>query len=123
MARVACAEGEQLRLVGLLDRDDQSAASGVLREAFRERLKELGWIEGRNLKIRHIVSDATRMWASAAELVLLGPEVIVAGSAAQARALKESNSEHTHRVRERRRSGCQWISREAQPSGSQCHRV
>jgi putative ABC transport system substrate-binding protein len=47
--------------------------------AFRERLAELGWIEGRNLRIDYRWgADAERGREYAAELVGLGPEVILA---------------------------------------------
>jgi putative ABC transport system substrate-binding protein len=49
-------------------------------EAFKEALAELGWIEGRNLRIdyRPVSSDPDRLRAAVSELVALAPEVIVA---------------------------------------------
>ena len=51
-------------------------------EAFRQGLRELGWIEGRNIAIeyRDAQGKPERLPALAAELVALQPDVIVAGS-------------------------------------------
>jgi putative ABC transport system substrate-binding protein len=48
--------------------------------AFKQRLHELGWIEGRNIRFeyRFTDQDAERIRAGAEELVALGPDVIVA---------------------------------------------
>src|SRR6516162_1312727 len=48
-------------------------------EAFVQRLRQLGWIEGRNVQIdyRWGASDADRIRRSAAELVALAPDVIL----------------------------------------------
>ena len=50
-------------------------------EAFRQGLRELGWIEGRNIAIdyRDAQGKPERLPALAAELVALQPDVIVAG--------------------------------------------
>ena len=51
--------------------------------AFRERLAQLGWIDGRNLRIDYRWgADAKRGRDYAAELVALGPEVILAAGGA-----------------------------------------
>src|SRR5215470_17934279 len=49
-------------------------------EAFRQGLRELGWIEGRNLLIeyRYAEGQADRLPALADELVRLNPDLIVA---------------------------------------------
>jgi putative tryptophan/tyrosine transport system substrate-binding protein len=50
-------------------------------EAFKERLRQLGWIEGQNLRIdiRWNAGDALAR-TYAAQLIGLMPDVIVAGS-------------------------------------------
>jgi putative ABC transport system substrate-binding protein len=50
--------------------------------AFRQALQELGWIEGRNVRIdvRYSGGDAERARASAAELLTLMPDVMLAHS-------------------------------------------
>ena len=69
-------------VIGWLDPYDESdSGSRAYRTALQEALAGLGWIEGRNLKIekRFGAGDANRLRAAAAELVLLAPDVIVAG--------------------------------------------
>ena len=48
--------------------------------AFRQRLQELGWTEGRNVRIdyRWAAADADHSRTYAAELVALAPDVILA---------------------------------------------
>ena len=50
-------------------------------EAFRQGLRELGWVEGRtvSIELRDAQGNAERLPALAAELVALLPDVIVAG--------------------------------------------
>jgi putative ABC transport system substrate-binding protein len=59
-------------------------------DALREGLRELGWVEGQNVVFEYRSSgrQLDQMAAAAAELVRLEPEVIVAGSAAAAMAVK-----------------------------------
>ena len=45
--------------------------------AFRQGLRELGWVDGRNIQIEYRWSSGPRQAAYAAELVAMGPEVIV----------------------------------------------
>jgi putative ABC transport system substrate-binding protein len=61
-------------------------------EAFRERLRELGWVEGRNLVVeyRWTEGDYERLPGIAAEFVRLGVDVIVAVGAAAAQAAKQA---------------------------------
>jgi putative ABC transport system substrate-binding protein len=51
-------------------------------EAFRHHLQELGWIDGRNIKIdlRFGAGDANRMRTYAAELIGMMPDVLAANS-------------------------------------------
>lgn len=60
--------------------------------AFREGLRELGWEEGKNLKIeiRWAAGDAVRARDYAKELVALAPDVILATNTPTARALKQA---------------------------------
>ena len=72
-----------------------SAGSGVLIDAFRQRLEELGWIEDRNLHLdlRWGGGGPEGVHKNAVELVRLSPDVIVApGSAAAGPALKATRS-------------------------------
>jgi putative tryptophan/tyrosine transport system substrate-binding protein len=58
---------------------------------FQRALDDLGWIDGRNVRIdyRFAVSDPDRIRAAAAELVALKPDVLVAQSTPEIRALLE----------------------------------
>ncbi|MFO1304948.1 MAG: ABC transporter substrate-binding protein [Burkholderiales bacterium] len=61
-------------------------------EAFRQRLRELGWDEGRNLRIeyRYAEGKADRLPALAEELVRLKVDVIVAAPTPSAQAAKDA---------------------------------
>ena len=74
-----------MRRMGLLTNLTESDTEGQARNAALLRgLQQLGWIEGRNLRIeqRWSAGNADLMRKNAADLVALAPEVIVvAGSA------------------------------------------
>jgi putative tryptophan/tyrosine transport system substrate-binding protein len=61
-------------------------------EALRQGLRELGYVEGRNIgfEFRYAEGDLARLPALAAELVALQPAVIIAGSAPGALAAREA---------------------------------
>src|SRR5258706_527311 len=58
-------------------------------KAFAQGLRELGWVEGRNLRIdyRWAAGDAERYRKFAAELVALAPDVILCSATSSVRAL------------------------------------
>jgi ABC-type uncharacterized transport system substrate-binding protein len=66
-------------LMGGLPADDPEAQTRIT--AFVQGLARLGWIDGRNIRIdyRFGLGDPERQRKSAAELVLLAPDVILAG--------------------------------------------
>src|SRR5262249_39409217 len=74
---------EPMRRIGVLmnlapdDREGQSRLA-----AFQEGLQQLGWIEGRNVRldIRWAAGDAERFRTYSTELVALAPDVILAAS-------------------------------------------
>ena len=79
------ARGQQaprMRRVGVLMALAQSDPEAQLRpKALEAGLRELGWAEGRNLRLDYRwVPDASRLRAQAAELVGLAPDLIVAVS-------------------------------------------
>jgi putative tryptophan/tyrosine transport system substrate-binding protein len=59
--------------------------------AFQKSLHDLGWTDGRNTRIdyRFVVSDPERIRAAAMELVSLKPDVLVAQSSSETRAVLE----------------------------------
>ena len=79
-------QGERMRRVGVLqgasDTDDPRSQPNAA--AFLQALQQLGWIDGRNVKIdyRWPAGDADKARQFAAELVALAPDVILAFSAA-----------------------------------------
>src|SRR5262249_19986465 len=83
-------QGEQPRRVGILlnaATDDPQFKTWV--EALLESLQQLGWADGRNVKIdyRWGANDADRVRRYAAELVALAPDVIVAHGTSTVRPL------------------------------------
>ena len=85
-------QGERVRRVGLLtgvpDADPEAQARLA---AFRKALQQLGWNEGRNVRIdyRAGADNTDRIRQSAAELVGLAPDVIVATAGAIVGALQQ----------------------------------
>jgi putative tryptophan/tyrosine transport system substrate-binding protein len=83
--------GGQMRSVGVLMSflpNDPAGVEDVA--AFRQRLAELGWIEGQNIRIefRWSGSDVERARVLAKELVALKPDVLLARSTPPTAALK-----------------------------------
>lgn len=79
-------------LVGLAPGASDPVAEGFLR-AFREAMKQAGWIEGTNVRVDYrfggTLADLARTETSAAELVALAPEVIYAQGLPAALALRK----------------------------------
>jgi putative ABC transport system substrate-binding protein len=74
-------QGERMRRIGVLLAGDATDPETQKRnKAFEAGLRDLGWIEGRNLKIdyRSTPVDSRRLRTEAAELVATMPELIVA---------------------------------------------
>jgi len=76
-------QADRMRRVGILsglaaDGSDQLGQTNVA--TFSQALQQLGWIDGRNVRIDHrsIGSNAEDARKSATELVALGPDVLVA---------------------------------------------
>jgi len=75
-------QSDQMRRIGVLqvlaDDDPETAAR---RAAFEHALQSLGWTVGRNVRIdyRSAKGDASHLRKYAAELVALGPDVMLAG--------------------------------------------
>ena len=83
--------GGKVHRIGYLSPSNPSP----LAEAFRERLRELGYVEGQNLKIeyRYAEGRVEHLPRLAGELVGLGVDVLVAWSPAGAIAAKRSTSQ------------------------------
>ena len=82
---------ERARRIGVLMNlsESEGAAQGSV-AAFRQRLHELGWAEGRNAQteIRWAAGDAELFRKFAAELARFAPDVVLAATTAAVRALK-----------------------------------
>jgi putative ABC transport system substrate-binding protein len=73
-------QSERSRQIGMLIPFDSSEPEVKARlSAFKKRLQELGWIEGRNIRLdyRFTGQDAERIHAGTEDLIALGPDVIV----------------------------------------------
>jgi putative tryptophan/tyrosine transport system substrate-binding protein len=84
---------DRMRRIGVLNNpaaDDPDSQARVA--AFAQGLQELGWIDGRNVRIeyRWSVGDPDRIRRYAAELVALAPDVILTVGAASAGPLLQA---------------------------------
>ena len=87
-------QGERMRRVGVLialAADDPQSQRRMT--AFVQGLQELGWTDGRNIRIdtRWTAGDTDRMRRQAAELVALAPDVILASGGTAVGALLEAS--------------------------------
>lgn len=86
---------DRVRQIGLLNPFSENDPETKARlAAFKERLEQLGWADGRNIKIEYRFSDGKieRTRAAAAELIALTPDVIVAYANPAVSALKPLTS-------------------------------
>jgi ABC-type uncharacterized transport system substrate-binding protein len=78
---VRAQQAGRMRRVGVLIPfpDDSDPLVKEYLSAFQQRLHELGWIEGRNIRLdyRFTGQEAERMRAGSAELIALAPDIIV----------------------------------------------
>jgi putative ABC transport system substrate-binding protein len=81
---------ERIRRIGVLSQFSESEALANT-AVFRQRLQELGWIEGRNIRfdLRWGASALDRRRNYATELVALAPDLILASSAFNVQLLQE----------------------------------
>ena len=87
-------QSNRLRLVGVLFAMSPSDPESELRvRAFEAGLRELGWTEGRNMRLeyRWAPGDATLLHSQATELVGLAPDLILATSTPVLGALQQGN--------------------------------
>ena len=86
----ANAQATRPRRIGLLH--NGSSASSSQAEAFRRGLRELGWIEGKNISIEHRLAEGEpdRLPALVAELIRERVEVIVLSGSPAVRAAQQA---------------------------------
>src|SRR6516164_9600253 len=88
-------QGQRMRRIGVLMNLAANDPQGHARvAAFLQGLQQLGWVDGRNLRIdtRWGAGDADSFRRYAAELVALAPEVILASGFPSAAALQQVTS-------------------------------
>jgi putative ABC transport system substrate-binding protein len=84
-------QGERVRRIGvLMSFNESDPVAKALLSGFTQALGELGWIEGRNVRVdvRWTGDDINRMRTLAQELVGLQPDIIVTTGTAPAAALQ-----------------------------------
>ena len=84
-------QGERVRRIGVLMNlasDDPEAQARIA--AFRQELQQLGWTDGRDLRIDYRwAGDAGRFHGYAEELLALAPDVILASATPSVQALRQ----------------------------------
>jgi putative tryptophan/tyrosine transport system substrate-binding protein len=86
-------QADRMRRVGVLESRAADDPEGQARLAvFLQGLQELGWTDGRNVRIdyRWAAADADRYRTSAAELVALSPDVILSSASASVAVLLQT---------------------------------
>src|SRR6266487_492862 len=74
-------QGERVRRIGVLMYWAEDDAEGQARlAAFAQALKQLGWSDGRNVRLDTRWASAADIRRHAAELVALAPDVLVAAT-------------------------------------------
>ena len=114
---------DRVRRIGVLSslaRDDQD--NNVRLAAFQQRLQQLGWTDGHNVRIdyRFVAGNSENYPKYAAELIALAPDVILAPGP----SLAPYAPGHPHdagRVCVRCRSGRLRPHRKSVAAGRQCH--
>src|SRR5262249_19602630 len=91
--RVEAQQPTKVQRIGSLYAGDPSTQSARL-EAFRQGLRDLGYVEGKNIVIerRYAEGKYDRLPALVAELIRLKVDIIVTGGGPATRAAKEATS-------------------------------
>jgi hypothetical protein len=120
---VARAQQAAMPVIGFLGSNTPSTQT-TWTAAFVQRLRELGWIEGRNISIEYRWADSssTRAADFAAELADLKAAVIVTSGSALVAAAKRGAT-RPYRVRVRGRPGGEWTGHKFGATRRKCHRA
>ena len=87
-------QGDRVRRIGVLQAGDENDPEVKLRlSAFTQALADLGWTDGRNVRmdLRWGGADANRIQTLAQELVGLQPDIILTGGTAATAAVQRSS--------------------------------
>jgi putative ABC transport system substrate-binding protein len=82
-------QGDRVRRIDYLDVDENDPVSKSEFSAFTQALGDLGWTDGRNLRIDARWYDINRIRALAKELVSLQPDIIITGNIPMTAALQQ----------------------------------
>ena len=107
------------RRIGFLNSSAEEDAEAAKRlAAFKLRLQELGWTEGKNLQIdvRFGSNSGERIHQAATELTEVAPDVIVSTTSTTTRALMNATGNIPIVARRKRRSYRPWFYEEPVPS-------
>jgi putative tryptophan/tyrosine transport system substrate-binding protein len=118
-------QGERMRRVGVLSSLTADDPEGQARlAAFLQGLQQLGWSDGRNVRIdtRWAAGEADHIDRYAGELAALAPDIILAVGAATVGPLQRA-AHHADRVRAGHRSGGRRLRRQLGASRWQRHRI
>ena len=112
------------RVGGLVDGAAAAPRARPLLESFLQGLRDLGWVEGRNLTldIRYTEGSPDRLAPLAAELVAGNPDVLVGGGTGPSLASPAGHLDHPHRHLLERRRG-QRAGRDPGAPGRERHRT
>jgi putative tryptophan/tyrosine transport system substrate-binding protein len=88
---------ERMKRIGVLSETSGDPLSDGLTRIFVERLKQLGWTDGGNVRIdfRAAAGDATKFAPSANELIDLRPDVVLARSNSAVTAVRQAGKDVT----------------------------
>ena len=106
---------ERMRRIGLLTAgtaaDDPDAQARNV--AFLQVMQQLGWAEGRNLRIDYFwgLAQADTIRKQAAELAALAPDVILSSGESRPGSIVAGDAHGADRVRECHRPGRRWLRR------------
>jgi putative tryptophan/tyrosine transport system substrate-binding protein len=118
-------QGERMRRIGVLMAQAADDPEGQVRlAAFLRGLRELGWIEGHNIRLddRWGGGNVGRVRKDAAELVALTPDVILAGGGQIMGPLHEATRTVPIVFTQTADSSRRRLRRQPVPAGRQCHR-
>ena len=99
---VRAQQSERKRHIGVLMATAADEPESQVRlAAFLQAFQQLGWSDGRNLRIdyRWSAGDAARLRKDAAELVALAPEVVLAGVGATATLPRADGDCHAQQLK------------------------
>jgi putative ABC transport system substrate-binding protein len=88
-------QSDRVRRIGVLHTPAADDPDGQARNvAFLQGLQQLGWTDGRNVRIdlRWAAGDGDRIRKFATELIALGPEVVMAFTSAAVAPLRQATS-------------------------------